>query len=41
MVHDDMYNIKCRQPDSLYEPALFEPLKQIGVNHTIFKVTSL
>ena len=28
MVHDDMYNVKYRHIDTLYEPVLFEPLKQ-------------
>ena len=38
MVHNDMYNLKCRQLDTLYEPLLFEPLKQIRVSHAMFKV---
>ena len=28
-VDDNICNIKYRQPDNLYEPVLFEPLKQI------------
>ena len=39
-VHDDMYTLKYRQPDNLYETVLFEPLKQIRVSHAMFKVTS-
>ena len=28
-VHDDMYNVKYRQTDTLYEPVLFEPLSKL------------
>ena len=37
MVHNDMYNVKYRQTDTLYEPVL---LKQIRVSCAVFKVTS-
>ena len=40
MVHDDMYNVKCRQMDTLYESLLFEPFKQIRISHAMFKMTS-
>ena len=36
-VHDYMYNVKNRQPDELYEPMLFEPVRQIRDIHSIFK----
>ena len=38
-VYDDKYNVKHRQPDTSYEPGLFEPLKQIRVSHATLKVT--
>ena len=37
-VYDDMYSVKYRQPNTLYEPILFESLKQITVSHVMFKV---
>ena len=37
MLHDDMYNVKNRQTDILYELVLFE---QIRVSFTFFRVTS-
>ena len=40
MGHDHMYNVKIRQLDTLYEPTLFEPHKQIRISCTIFKMTS-
>ena len=40
IVHDDMCNVKYGQIDTLYEPILFEPLKQIKVSHATLKVTS-
>ena len=39
-VHDDMYNGKYREPDTLYETVLFETLKQFRVSCAKFKVTS-
>ena len=39
MMYDDMYNVKFGQ-DTLYESLPFNPLKQIRVSCTIFKVTS-
>ena len=39
-VHDDMYNVKYRQHDTVYQPMFFEPLKQTKVSHSMFKVTS-
>ena len=39
-VQDDIYNVKYSQTDSLYEPVLFEHLKQLRVSYTMFKVTS-
>ena len=39
MVYDDMYNVKYRQPDTLYEPIILEPFKQIRVSCIMFKVT--
>ena len=39
-VHNDMYNVKYRQPDTLYGPILFKQLKQIKVSCTMFEVTS-
>ena len=41
MVHDDMYNVKCRQMDTLYEPVSFGPLTQIRVNQDLLKVTGV
>ena len=38
-MHGDIYSVKYRQPDILYEPVLFEPIKQIVVSSTIIKVT--
>ena len=35
MVHGGMYNVKYRQPGTLYEPIIFEPLKQIRLSHTL------
>ena len=40
VVHDDMYNVKYRQPVTLYEPLLFEPFKQNRVSCAVFPVTS-
>ena len=40
-MHDDMYNMKYRQPDTLYDPSLLESLKQITNGHAMFKVTSV
>ena len=40
MVHDNMYNVKYRQTDTLYEPVLLESLEQIRVSHATFKVMS-
>ena len=40
MMHGDVYNVKYRQTDTLYEPVLFEHLKQIRVSYTTIKVTS-
>ena len=40
-VHDDMYNVKYRQTETLYKPLLFEPLKQLRVSHVMFKVTNV
>ena len=40
MVHDLMHNVQYRQMDTLYEPVLFKPLKEIRVSWTMFKVTS-
>ena len=39
-VHDDMYDIKYRQTDTLYETVLFKSLKHIRVSCAMFKVTS-
>ena len=39
-VHDGMYNVKYNQPETLHEMMLFEPIRQIGVNHAMFEVTS-
>ena len=36
MEHDDMYHITYRQPHNLYEPILFELLKQIRVGCAMF-----
>ena len=33
-VHDDMYNVKYGQLDTLYEPVLFESLSKL-VSHTV------
>ena len=41
MMHDDMYDAKYRQTDTLYEPVLFEPLKQIRVSQAMFTAISL
>ena len=38
MVHDHMNKVKYRQPNTLHEPVLFEPLMQIRVGHATFKV---
>ena len=38
MVPDNMFNLKYRQTNSLYEALLFEPIKQIRVSHAMFKV---
>ena len=40
-VHDDMYNVKYRKPDTLYEPILFQPLKKIRVSSAMFKQLDL
>ena len=37
-MHDDTYNVKYMQPDTVYEPMLFEALKQIRINHAMLKV---
>ena len=29
MVYDDVYNVKYRQPDTLYKPVLFKPLSKL------------
>ena len=39
-VHDNTYNVKQRQPDTLYEPVMFEAIRQIRVSCAMFKVTS-
>ena len=36
MVQDVIYNVKYRHPDMLYDPVLFESLKQIKVIHALF-----
>ena len=40
MEHYGIYNVKYTQPNTLYEPVLLKPLKQIIVSHAMFKVTS-
>ena len=40
-MHDDMYHVKFRQPDTLYRPGLSKHLMQIRVHHAMFKVTSI
>ena len=35
MVHDDIYNVKDIQTDTLYEPVLFDPHKQISHLHYV------
>ena len=37
-VHDEINNVKYRQPDTLHEPVLSESLKQIRVSHFMFRV---
>ena len=39
-VDDNMYNVKCRQPDILHELVFFEPIRKIRVSHEMFKVES-
>ena len=41
IVHDGMYNVKYKQPETLHELVLFEPIRQIRINPMPFKVTSL
>ena len=40
MVHDGMYNVKCKQQDNLYKPVMFESLMQIRDSHAMFEVLS-
>ena len=39
-MHDNTYNVKYRQFDTLYKSMLFEPLKPIRESHTTFKINS-
>ena len=34
-VHDDLYNVKYRQPDILLQPVLFELITQKIVSHVV------
>ena len=36
-----MYNVKYRQPNTLHEPVLFEPVREVRVSCAMFKATSL
>ena len=38
-LHDDMYNVKYQQPNTLHELVLFEPINQIRVIHAMFNIT--
>ena len=40
MVHDDMYDVKYRQPDTLHESVLFKPIRQITESSAMFEFTS-
>ena len=38
---NDMYDVKYRQTDTLYESVFFESCKQIRISHALFKMASV